>query len=171
MEKRKLLSIIARYLILLLIGAFIWVIYDVFTPLTIYPVCFLLSLLYDVSLTGTLISFNEATISLIGACIAGSAYYLLLILNLSTEMKAKQRIFSLLFSICLLLLANIVRIVVLSILYSESFKFFDITHKLFWYALSTIFVVGIWFLTVKMFKIKDIPVYSDFKRLNNILRN
>jgi exosortase/archaeosortase family protein len=171
MEKRRLLSIIARYLILLALGAFIWIIYDLFTPLTVYPVCLLLGLFYDVSLTGTLISFNGATISLIGACIAGSAYYLLLILNLSTEMKARQRVFSLLFSICLLLLANIVRIVVLSIMYSESFKFFDITHKIFWYALSTIFVVGVWFLTVKLFKIENIPVYSDFKRLNNILRN
>ena len=38
---------------------------------------------------------------------------------------------------------------------------FDITHKIFWYSLSILFVVGIWFLEVKLFKIKSIPFYSD----------
>ena len=42
---------------------------------------------------------------------------------------------------------------------------FDITHKLFWYFGSIIFVVGIWFIEVKYFKLKEIPFYSDIKLL------
>ena len=45
------------------------------------------------------------------------------------------------------------------------FSFFDITHKVFWYFISTIFVVGIWFIEIKIFKIKEIPFYSDLNLL------
>jgi hypothetical protein len=44
-------------------------------------------------------------------------------------------------------------------------SFFDITHRIFWYALSTIFVAAIWFLEVYKFGIKEIPLYSDIKFL------
>jgi hypothetical protein len=38
---------------------------------------------------------------------------------------------------------------------------FDITHKLFWFVLSIIFVALIWILTIKVFRIREVPVYSD----------
>jgi len=95
----------------------------------------------------------------------------LLILNLTTKMKVNQRVFSIFFSFLALLFLNIIRIFVLSVFYLENFSFFDITHKIFWYALSVLFVVGIWFLTVKIFKIKEVPIYSDIKKLvKNIKR-
>ena len=58
---------------------------------------------------------------------------------------------------------NILRIFFLSILTINNSQFFDFAHKLFWYLLSTIFVIGIWFLTIKIFKIKSIPGYTDIK--------
>lgn len=131
-------------------------------PLTIYPVYFLLKPFFDSSLINNTIMVNNSPIDIIGACIAGSAYYLLLILNLSTHgIKLKKRIFMLLFSFASLLIINILRIFLLSIVFVSGFSFFDFTHKLFWYAGSTVFVVGIWFLSVKIFKAREIPIYSD----------
>ena len=65
---------------------------------------------------------------------------------------------------CFLIL-NIARIFFLSIAYVNGYSWFDFTHKLFWYLGSSIFVVGIWFAEVKLFKIKQIPFYSDLKFL------
>jgi len=164
-NKINFLSILLRYSILLVLGIFLSVFYTLLLPLTLWPVYFLLNLFYDVSLTGNILLISGAEIEIIGACVAGSAYYLLLILNLTTSMKPKQRFHSILFSFSSLLVLNILRILFLSILYLENFSFFDFTHKLFWYFISIIFVVGIWFLTVRIFKIKNIPIYSDIKRL------
>ena len=165
-EKRgkAILYVFVRYLILVVSGIF-FPFYKILLPLTIWPVYFLLSIFYNTSVIGSIILVSVAKIEIVGACVAGSAYYLLLILNLTTSMKSKQRIYSLLFSFFSLLILNILRIFSLSILYIEDFVFFDFTHKLFWYFLSIGFVVGIWFLTVWLFKIKNVPVYSDIKML------
>ena len=68
-------------------------------------------------------------------------------------------------SFACLLIINILRIFLLGLVYISGFSWFDIAHKLFWYAGSTIFVIGIWFAEVKLFKIKEIPFYSDIKFL------
>lgn len=164
-KEKVILYIFVRYLILILLGFSLFLFYKIFLPLTIWPVYLLLKIFYDVSISGNTLYVAGIGIELINACIAGSAYYLLLILNLTTNIKAKQRAYSIIFSFLFLLVLNILRIFILSILYVEDFAFFDITHKLFWYALSVLFVVGVWFLTVKLFKIKNIPVYSDLKVL------
>jgi exosortase/archaeosortase family protein len=170
MKKRgKILDLVVRYLILILIALpNLFIFYAIFTPLTLYPVFWILGIFYDASLlAGNIILINRIVpIELIEACIAGSAYYLLLILNLSTpNLPIKKRIKALIFSFVFLLILNVLRIVILSALAVSSFSFFDITHKLFWYSLSTIFVVGIWFYVVRSFRIKDIPFYSDIKFL------
>lgn len=164
-QNKILVSILPRYLILVIIGIFLSVLYKILFPLTIWPSFFLLNLFYNASVVGNSIIIDTFTIKIVNACIAGSAYYLLLILNLTIPMKIKKRAYSIIFSISSLLILNILRIFLLSILFVQRFAFFDITHKLFWYALSIIFVVGIWFLTSWIFKIKDIPIYSDFKNL------
>ena len=143
----------------------LFIIYFIFTPLTVYPVFWILSLLYNPSISGTSISFSNKVIELIPSCIAGSAYYFLFILNLSTFMDFKKRIYSLLFLLFSFLFLNILRIVILSMFFINSLSFFDISHKLSWYSLSTIFVVSIWFFNVKLLSIKNIPIYSDIKLL------
>lgn len=161
-KKKVFFYMFLRYFILVLAGVF-FPFYKIFLPLTIWPVYFFLKAFYDVSIVGRIISASVANIEIINACVAGSAYYLLLILNLATPMKVRQRIYSLLFSFLSLLVLNILRIFLLSVLLLENSAFFDITHKLFLYALSIVFVIGIWFLTVWIFKIKAIPAYSDIK--------
>jgi exosortase/archaeosortase family protein len=160
--------IVLRYLILLSLMFSLPIIYKIFSILTIYPVVFLLRLIYPSVLLfgGEIITINMSVyIQIIPACIAGSAYLLLLILNLSVPMNAKKRIFSLVISVLLLLCLNILRIFGLSVLYYNKNNFFDFTHLFFWYVLSTLFVIVIWFLTVKLFSIKEIPVYSDLDKL------
>jgi len=65
----------------------------------------------------------------------------------------------------LFLALNVLRIVLFASLYVNSFKYFDFTHKIFWYAFSTLFVVLIWFFVVRFYNVKDIPIYSDLKYL------
>ena len=161
----KIYLIFVRYIILLGFVLSLPIIYKVLTPLTLYPVKWLLELIYEnIAISKNIISINGTSlVELIPACIAGSAYLLLLILNLSVSMNVKKRIYSILSSFLILLILNILRIFFLIILYHNESPFFDITHKLFWYGLSTVFVVGIWFLEVKKFSIKETPVYSDIK--------
>ena len=170
MKKRgkQILDIFARYLILILIALpNLWLFYFLFTKLTIYPVYFLLSLFFDSSLSSNLIIVsNCCPIEIIGACVAGSAYYLLVILNLSTpNIKLRQRFIMLAWSFTTFLMINIFRIFALSLVFISGSSWFDITHKLFWYVGSVFFILGIWFGEVKLFRIKEIPFYSDIKFL------
>ena len=166
-------EILVRYLILVAVAIpNLYIFYLVFTPLTIYPVYFLLNLFFKVSLINTTLLINNLSIKLISACIAGSAYYFLLILNLSTpKIKTNKRIKMIFWAFFFLLIVNILRIFFLSILAINDFSFFDITHKIFWYFLSIIFVIGIWFTQVKLFKIRKIPFYSDIKQIYISIKN
>lgn len=163
-------NIFIRYVILL-IAAFpnLYLFYLIFTPLTIYPVYFLLNLFFNSSIIGEKIIFEHIRIELVNACIAGSAYYLLLILNLATP-KIKKRLKLIVMSFLIFLILNILRIFFLSLLLYFNADFFDITHKVFWYFFSTIFVVTIWFFQVKKFKIKNIPFYSDIKYFSKLIK-
>lgn len=162
-SENKIFLIPTRYLILLGLVFSLPLFYKILTPLTIYPVAWLLKLFFsNVSLSDAVINMdNRVRIEIVSACVAGSAYLLILILNLAVPMKTKKRFYSILLSLLILFGINVLRIFFFSILYYEEFAFFDISHKLFWYALSTFFVVGIWFLNVRIFSIKEIPVYSD----------
>ena len=167
-DSANILDIVSRYLILVLVSIpNLWLFYFIFTNLTIYPVYFLTNLLFeDVSLFGEIMIVNGVAVEFIRACIAGSAYYLLLILNLSTpKINLKKRIIMISISFATLLIINIIRIFLLILIFFYGFAFFDITHKFFWYFMSTIFVIAIWFAEVKYFKIKEIPFYSDIKYL------
>jgi exosortase/archaeosortase family protein len=164
-------GLLTRYLILILVAIpNLYLFYFILTPLTIYPVYFLFNLFFDTSLiNNTILIVGKCPIELVNACIAGSAYYLLLILNLSIpRINIKERLTMISFSFSLLLIINLLRIFILGLMSSFSdLLLFDITHKLFWYLLSTIFVAGIWFLEVKLFRITEIPFYSDIKDLYN----
>ena len=169
MRTREFLDIVARYALVMLFSLNnLGIFYLLFAPLTIYPVLWLLSLFYHASLSGNIISISlgseKISIELVDACIAGFAYFLLFALNLATRsIKIKTRIFSLLFVFFAFLFLNILRIIILSALCIGNFAYFDIVHSLFWNILSTLFVVGIWFLSVWLFRIKDIPGYSDLR--------
>lgn len=172
--KNNIKSIILRYLILVLaalpgMGIF----YLIFSPLTIYPVFWLLNLFLETSFCQACtiphtILINQFRIEIIGACIAGSAYYFLLILNLATpKIKTKQRLKMLIGGFLVFLIMNILRIFFMSLMYVNSSNLFDFAHKAIWWVGTTIFVLAIWFVEVKIFKIKEIPFYSDIRFLYN----
>ncbi len=167
-QKKDVYDLIIRYVLLIfivLIG--IKIIYFVFTPLTIYP-SYLLTRLYSVSsLSGIIITFsNTVSLEIVGACVAGSAYLLLIILNLTTsDINLKKRILMLFLSYFIFLFFNIIRIFVLGYLVFIGSVYFDVVHSVLWYGISTIFVVALWFFMIYYFKIKSIPVYSDLKFL------
>lgn len=169
MDKRaeKFWDIIIRYLILVVLPlGSLWIFYLIFTPLTIYPLFFLFDSFFGAVLNGTIIYVNSVPVEMIGACIAGSAYYLLLIFNLSTpNIMFSRRLKMILFSFLIFLVANIIRIFFLTMIYINSPGFFDITHQILWYAGSTVLIVAIWFFQVKLYRIKEIPFYSDLKFL------
>ncbi|MFA5857217.1 MAG: pacearchaeosortase [Candidatus Pacearchaeota archaeon] len=160
--------ILLRFILILVLILLLDYIYIIFTPLTVTPVAILLKIIYpEIIHSSNLIINGDKAILLIPACIAGSAYLLIFILNLSVKMKPLKRFYSLGFLIISLLFLNIARIFLLGILNFSMPKFFDFTHFFFWFILSTFFVVGLWLINVRIFKIKEIPVYSDLKYLFN----
>jgi len=169
--KKTITGIFTRYLIMVLIAIpGLWIFYTIFTPLTIYPIYFLLNLFFEASLSGNVVTvYSCFPIEIIEACVAGSAYYLLLILNLSTpNILLKKRLKIIAESFLALLIINILRILFLSVMYISGSGLFDVTHKIFWYLANVIFIVGIWFFMVKSFKLKETPFYSDIKFFVNL---
>lgn len=170
MSRYSFLNPAIRYFILVLTGLpWLWPLYYVFSPLTIYPVYWLLGLFFDAALMGNSIIIGEIPIEIIAACVSTSAYYLLLVLNLATpEIKIKKRLLMIFLSFLVFLIVNILRIFFLTLLYLSGSAWFDFTHEVFWYFMSVVFVVLIWFCEVRVFNIKKIPFYSDLKVLYNL---
>lgn len=167
MNVKDLSGIFLRYLILVLVALpGLYLFYLIFTPLTIYPAYWILSLFYHtIALQNNYLVINNYLIQIIPACIAGSAYYLLLILNLATPMKLKVRMKSLAFLIFSLLFLNIIRLVVFTALSFSGFAYFDLAHRLVWHFGSTLLVIILWFVSAFLFRISAIPAYTDLRRL------
>ncbi len=169
-ENKKFLSIFLRYLLIILLAIpNFYIFYKIFTPLTIYSSYFLFNLFFNALLTPEKhILIKEITIQIIPACVAGAAYYLLFALNLSIpDIKTRTRIKSIIFSFFALFIINVLRIFFLGLLIINNYSGVEFLHKFTWYFLSTLFVVVIWFLTIKIFKIKEIPFYTDLKFIYN----
>ena len=168
MKPKEVFALLGRYLVLVILAVSgLSAIYLAFTPITLYPVFFILKAFYgpELSLNGISIFLNEQSIKLIPACIGGAAYFLLFALNLSTPMHHKLRLKSIFFTLGAFLSLNIIRIAVLSFLALSGNDYFDFTHKASWYLGSTLFVILIWFGNVAIFKIKEIPFYTDVRSL------
>jgi exosortase/archaeosortase family protein len=166
-EEGEVFGLILRYMFLVIIAIpNLYLFYLIFTPLTLHLSKILFSIFFEVKALNNVLLIGEYAIVLIPACIAGSAYYLLTILNLSTKgIKLEKRIQILLTSYVLLLIFNSLRIFFLGILYINESITFDFFHKFLWYFVSILFVVFIWFFLVKLYSIKDIPFVSDIKYL------
>lgn len=170
-DSEKIKSLGIRYGILFILAILgVRVFYFIFEPITIYASYWSLELFFDAFLDGNLIIVNNFfPIEIIGSCVAGSAYLLLTILNLSTPgLSPKKRVYSILFSFAVLLALNILRIFLLANVYIFDFEFFNFLHMFFWYFLSIVFVICTWFLTTRIFNIKEIPFYTDLKHLYNL---
>ncbi|MEM4318338.1 MAG: pacearchaeosortase [Candidatus Pacearchaeota archaeon] len=160
-EKIKLVSLFFRYFLAIIMGIFIIFFYTIFTPLTFF-VLKSLGLFFEVYFYKNFIIYHSTLIEIIPACVAGSAYYLLFLLNILTpNIKIKKRIFALFFAFTAFFLFNFFRLILLISLEFIGVKTY-FYHKVLWYFGSTIAVFLIWILTIKIFKIKEIPFYSDF---------
>lgn len=167
MKTKEIWSVIFRYAIVIALGIWIDIIYVIFTPLTVYPVYWTLKELYGASLIGGNVIFSRGVLfDIASACVAGSAYYLLLILNLTTRMNLSKRIKNIIFIIFSFFILNVGRILFLAIFFSSGYKYFDVLHKFTWYFGSTILVILLWFLSTWLFEIKEVPVYSDVKNIS-----
>jgi len=167
MKAQETGDIVLRYFFLVGIAAKnLWLFYVVLTPLTLVFSALFLEPFFDVAIIGNFLVLDGVAVEINKACVAGAAYYLLLALNLTTRnIKIKKRIAMLLFSFAALFFLNVTRIAVLGAMIVKGAALFDITHKIFWYGISTAFVVAIWLFSVKLFAIRDIPFLSDFKYL------
>ena len=169
-QSKKLLSISIRYLIVLVLGlGNLHLFYKVLTPLTTKTTAFILNLFSQTTTIANVILFRGMTIHIIQSCVAGAAYYLLLILILSTpSINFLKRIYIILFSFVSLFILNVARIIFLATIVDSAY--FAQAHFFFWYIISTVFVVAIWFSAVKIYKIKSIPIYSDIKYVVSLIK-
>jgi exosortase/archaeosortase family protein len=171
LSTKRISLLFLRYIIILLVSIKnLWIFYFVLSPITIHASNLLLKTVFRTSLIGNSIIIKAYEININNACVAGAAYYLLFILIFSIPLNAKKRIKAVLFSFISLLVLNILRIFILGILFVNNVSSFDATHKIFWYFLSSIFIATIWIATVKIFKIKEVPFYTDIKYLFSIRR-
>lgn len=143
--------------------------YKIFRPITYWLLFFFSSIFYNVSFNGNYLLVDSFSVELVDACIAGSAYLLLLLLNLLTpKIKFHKRIFLFLVSSVMFLIINIFRLLVtIPFLGKNGFATIHIT---FWF-ISIAFVVAIWFFCVRVFNLKEIPVYSDVKTILKFLKS
>ncbi len=165
---KEFFGIFLRYFLLVLLGAFnLWIFYAIFTPLTIYLSYFFLSLIDEgtILISDNIFRFRGSFAQIIPACVAGAAYYLLCILNLTTPMSAVKRVKSFSFIILSFFVLNVARIIIFTFLMTQGYQFFDLAHRTFWYFGSTVLVVLIWFANIFLFNIRTIPIYSDFKNI------
>jgi exosortase/archaeosortase family protein len=158
-------EIIIRYSLILILGlSNFWIFYLIFSPLTIYLTYFFTGLFFKTALLSNSIIIGKYSIVFIDACIAGSAYYLLFILNFSIlNLDINKRCKLLFLTFISFFILNVLRIFFLIVCLIYFPNSFDFSHKLFWYLGSTIFVILIWFFYYKKFRIKEIPFYSDLK--------
>src|SRR3989344_4485587 len=183
MNRSYLNSIILRYCLLLILGLgnlFIFDLINFFYDAVLLKgnpskICDLATNLFpafqNLACINTTIFFKGYFASIIPACIAGSAYYLLLILNLSTPMDKKKRLKSIFFLMSSFLFINILRIFTFALLFAnKGFELFNITHIATWYFGSTVLVIILWFANVFLFNIRSIPIYEDFKVIISQIR-
>jgi exosortase/archaeosortase family protein len=143
--------------------------YKILTPITVNTLNFFLSLTQKTQVVGNRILMEGLAVDIIPACVAGSAFYLLTILTMSIpKIKSRKRVKIIAVTFAALFIANITRLVILVSL--TNLASFEFIHWLFYNILSIVFVVAIWVSVVKIYRIKEIPIYSDIKFLN-CLRN
>ncbi len=167
----KNLDLPIRYVLAVLVGVFYKVFYLIFSTWTLHSTYWILNLVYDVVLEGNLITFDSVTFALIPACTAATAYLLLTMLILVTRgIKLLTRIKIWIYGCLLILVFNTLRIFLLIWIYvTFGQNYFDALHLVFWHVISTVVVVLIWIGLTKKYKVKGIPIYSDFKYIISLL--
>jgi exosortase/archaeosortase family protein len=170
-QNKKISNIFIRYLIIILAGlGNLYIFYKILTPLTVAVLETVLSLYTEVLVSTNLLYISSGKmIEIAPACVAGAAFFLLLILVFSTaEITPRRRFIVLVTSFTILFVLNITRILVLvSLIGSTNF---EQIHWVFWHIVSIVFVVATWIAMTYLYKIKTVPVYSDIKYLIRLIK-
>jgi len=169
-QNKKIAGLFARYLTIILIGlGNLYILYKILTPLTIHVLNTILSVFSTSTAVGNIIHTATVAFEIIPACVAGSAFYLLLLLLMSTaNIKPETRAKAIITAIAMLFALNILRLIFLISMTNS--PQFETLHWIFWHLISTIFVVAVWFTTIKIYKIKSIPIYSDLKYIASLMK-
>ena len=165
-------SLIIRILLAVVIP--IQLFYFVFKPITIGLSEAVFRIIgYSTSVVGDYILVKNKLFEFLPACIAASAYYLLILLILFTKDINFILGFKLFISGAALLLGmNILRIFILVlVLIKYGVNYFEAVHLFFWTFIASVFVVLVWIFLIKWYGIKSIPVYSDVKYFIKLSRS
>ena len=149
----------------------ILIINKIFGPITFYLSYLALQYYSPQIISSTSFIINNIKLNFIPACIASGAYLLLMILTLTTELEFKKALKVIAQGFLLILIANLIRITLLILLLINNYSnLFETLHMLIWKLLSTVFVVLLWIFLTKVNKINNIPIYTDFKKVVEILK-
>lgn len=168
--------LLSRLCVAVVVGLFYPIYSLVLSPLTLYGSAYFLKFIgYSVTVDLASLGFmiEDGMISIIPACVAISAYFLLFLLVIFTKdlgLKKSLKIFFL--GALIIFIANVFRIGFLtSVLIEFGKAWFDMLHLWGWYFVSGLFVALTWIFLVYLFKIKTVPVYSDLKYLYSLAKN
>ncbi len=169
-------KLLLRVLIIFLLFLIYDYVYIIALPITTYLSFIFLNIFqYSPTLANNAISIGNTNFNFIPACVALPAYYLLLLLILTTkDLDFKKSAKILAYGSILILAMNIIRIdLLIAAFISLGKHWFDSIHLVFWKFVSGIYVALVWIFLSKKYKIKTIPVYSDIKYLyeKSILKN
>jgi exosortase/archaeosortase family protein len=144
----------------------------VLIPLTTY-VSYALLWPAGAVMAGGLISVSGFAFTIVEACVASFAFYLMWILMLLTkDLSLSKRVGLFLSGAGLLFIVNIVRIIILvSVGIHFGVETFDSLHFLIYYIFSGVMVAVIWISLVSAFRIKSTPIVDDLKTLWKLVRN
>ncbi len=171
-ERKYIKNLFARYFIaLFFMITGLKIIYFIISPITFY-LSYLTLFFYSPSLiSNTAFIIDNYRLNFIPACTAASAYLLLILLTLTTDLTIKKIIKVIVTGFIAILIGNIIRIdILIMALIEKSSTLFDTLHLFFWQVLSTIYVVLVWIGLTKLFKIAEIPLYSDLKKVFKIYK-
>lgn len=160
-------SLILRMLVLIIMGININMFYKILTPFTVYPVYLFFKTFYNAELSGTIIALGDTYVAFIPACIAASAYLLFTIFLLTTKgIKFNLGLKIFLLAVFAILATNIFRIIILLlILTNYGFNWFETLHLTLWRFTASLFIALLWIFFIRKYRIKTVPIYSDFKYL------
>lgn len=162
-----------RVILALILGIFYQAYYAIFKPLTLNLSYFFLKMIDDSAvLLDDKIVTATLTLTFIDACVAAAAYLLLSMLILTTkDIDWRKRIKMFLYGSLLILIFNIARIELLFFaLLRLDYSAYSTLHMFIWKFLSTVYVFGVWVFLIRKFRVKTIPVYSDFMHLLKLIK-
>lgn len=139
--------------------------YFFLSPATFYASYYSLFFLDPLFLDQASFAINGVKLIFIPACVAASAYLLLLLLTFLTDIDFSKAVKMFLLGVIFIFAGNLLRIdFLIFILLKYGSQLFRTLHLFVWDVVSTLYVVLVWIILTKIFKVKEIPIYSDFNK-------